>query len=166
MGRQESTFRVLGIDPSGHFKEGAGTTGWCLLLAEDYGRTVKLLETGELFSGHFQSPEDYWLDHFRLIDSKRSADELPFHVSMEHYVLYANKAKAQINSEMETSQLIGAIRCHCAKEYINLALRPASMVKDRWSDHILARKGIDVTVMSNHMKDAIRHAVHFASFGK
>jgi len=162
LGRE--TFYVMGIDPSGSFKEGQGTTGWCIIKVTD---KITLITTGEVCATHYRTAEEYWEAHLHLIEDQVDwRSDYPLYVSMEAYVLYANKAKAQINSEMETSQLIGAIRVYCRQNDIVLAMRNAGAVKDRWADHILEHKGIPVKGMSNHVKDAIRHAVHYATFRK
>lgn len=167
MGREESTFYILGIDPSGSFKEGNGTTGWCLLKQD--GKKSILMRTGEISAEKYPTAESYWAAHLELIDSQiewQAASRIPFHISMESYILYATKAKAQINSEMETSQLIGAIRIHCFMNDLSLTMRSASQVKDRWADNILIHKGIDIAHLSAHIKDSIRHAMHYAHFRK
>ena len=161
------TFIIMGIDPSGSFKEGAGTTGWCLLKQE--GKKITLMETGEISSLHYQTAVAYWAEHLELISRRSEAawkEHHSFAVSVEAYVLYATKAKAQINSEMETSQLIGAIRMHCFMNDLLLSMRTASQVKDRWADNILIHKGIDIAHLSGHIKDSIRHAMHYAHFRK
>lgn len=155
---------ILGIDPSGAFKEGIGTTGWCLLKQE--GKKITLIKTGELAADKYQTAEQYWEAHLELIEREFEEANAWMHVSMEAYVLYATKAKAQINSEMETSQLIGAIRVYCMQNDIELSMRTASQVKDRWSDNILIHKGINIAHLSGHIKDSIRHAMHYAHFRK
>ena len=164
---------VLGIDPSGNFFEGKGITGWCVFdIVKD-----KVVECGSLYASRAKSQEAYWWTHVVLINSmfnKYKAKGIV--VSMEDYVLYARQAKAQINSGMETSQLIGVIKTHCWIKRIALYMRTASHVKRRWTDNILCNKGYirkdrssffadcKAKVLCEHERDAIRHAVHCATF--
>ena len=53
---------------------------------------------------------------------------------MEDYVLYADKAKTQINSKMETCRLLGIMQNHCDTLKIPYRLELASAVKNRWED--------------------------------
>ena len=80
---------------------------------------------------------------------------------VEEYILYAQKAAAQINSHFETSQLIGVIRLYCWQNNIPVFSRPAARAKPRWTDEILVHKGIlseedVVNGYSPHIKDSIR----------
>lgn len=100
-------------------------------------------------------------------------------VICEDYLLYANKLHDQINSRMETPKLIGCIQLCCYKNIIPYYMQTAAEVKKRWADHILLHKGyikpgsrkgsyVPATGMqdsySHHSLDAIRHAVHYATF--
>jgi hypothetical protein len=97
-------------------------------------------------------------------------------VSFEDFVLYAKQAKAQINSGMETSQLIGIIKMECYLHNIKYYHRKASVAKPRWTDSILSAnnyiyptgRGYFVECyqmpLSDHIRDSIRHAVHCAVF--
>ena len=50
---------VLGIDPSGNFFEGKGTTGWCVFdIVKD-----KVVECGSLYASRAKSQEAYWWAH-------------------------------------------------------------------------------------------------------
>lgn len=158
MGREEKTVTILAIDPSGSFKEGSGTTGWSILTKKD--NVVEVVAYGELKASDFDKPIEYWDAHCALIDAY-TVDRVVF----ESYILYAAKAKAQINSEMETCQLIGIIKHFCYVNNIPCEDRTASMVKNRWSDRILEHKGICITGLSGHVKDSIRHGMHCMYFG-
>ena len=97
---------VLVIYPSGAFNEGKGTTGMCLLRKAKY---YRLDRAWEIRAKDFFSAEQYWYEHLRYIE--RMHKQHPnLVVSFEEYILYAQKAAAQINSHFETSQLIGVIR--------------------------------------------------------
>lgn len=156
---------VLGIDPSGAFNEGKGTTGMCLLSKAKY---YRLDRAWEIRAKDFFSAEQYWYEHLRYIE--RIHKQHPnLVVSFEEYILYAQKAAAQINSHFETSQLIGVIRLYCWQNNIPVFSRPAARAKPRWTDEILVHKGIlseedVVNGYSPHIKDAIRHAMHCIAF--
>lgn len=59
---------------------------------------------------------------------------------------------------------------------IKTVFQTASLVKNRWTDAILVHKGLirqqggsfylAETKLSDHSRDAIRHAVHYATFRK
>ena len=164
---------VLGIDPSGNFNEGKGTTGWCVLDTH----MDRIIECGSIQASKCNSQQGYWLAHVNMISTMYSRyKDKGFVVSMEDYVLYSHQAKAQINSAMETSQLIGVIKMLCFYKCIPLYIRTASQVKKRWTDNILCLKGyirkvgsgyfLDCKVHTTceHERDAIRHAVHCATF--
>jgi Holliday junction resolvasome RuvABC endonuclease subunit len=154
---------ILGIDPSGAFKEGKGTTGFALL--DDDGTPINHY----VIEAHaYESRWAYWS---AVINSILTVvDKYGAYVSMEDYVLYGSSAKAQINSQMETSKLIGAIEQALWEHNITVFMRNASQVKGRWADKILEHKGILVKhgnghtcagkVINQHAKDALRHAVH------
>lgn len=163
---------VLGIDPSGAFHEGKGTTGLCLL---SKGKNYRIDYIWELKASNFLTAEAYWHEHTRRIEQlyKRYPELV---ISIEDYILYSQKALSQINSHFETSQLIGVIKTYCWLHEIPLHIRPAAAVKRRWSDDILVHKGL-LTVnkgkyycraseepLSLHIRDSIRHAVHCLAF--
>ena len=56
---------VLALDPSGAFKEGLGTTGWCLFDQH----TDKIVKFGFIYAGNFATQFKYWDEHIQLIDS-------------------------------------------------------------------------------------------------
>lgn len=164
---------MLGIDPSGSYKEGKGTTGWCLLDRD----LNSIIKCGELRAESYSSQEAYWIAHLILIEQMFvKYREAGFVVSMEDYILYTNSIKSQINSAMETCQLIGAIKMACYVRSITLYMRTAVHVKRRWADSILVHNGYiyksqqhyytacHSPVLSDHVRDSIRHAVHCAIF--
>lgn len=164
---------VLGIDPSGNYYEGKGITGWCVFDT----KLDRVIECDSIKAAMAKSQLAYWYAHIELIRhcTERYGKNNVI-VSMEDYVLYSHQAKAQINSAMETSQLIGVIKMRCWLYGIPLYMRTASRVKKRWTDHILCLKGylrksgssffVDckAKVTCDHERDAIRHAVHCATF--
>jgi hypothetical protein len=166
---------VLSIDPSGSFYEGKGTTGWCLFDAIN----MEVLDIGTIHAADYDDMEAYWDAHIELI-KEISQDFLPERilVIIEDYVLYKDSAQVQTNSRMETSKLIGVIQHYCWRFKIHYWMQLAAEVKPRWSDSILEHKGILVKqkgryIVSNryrqiatngHIRDAIRHAVHYCTF--
>ena len=162
---------TLGIDPSGAFKEGSGTTGWCVL----DNKTNKLLKVGTVAAKDYSTYHDYWDAHIKLIKqlNKKYSNMA---VSIEDYILYKNHAMSQVNSQLETVQLLGIIKHFCWSYAIDYYIRPAVAVKKRWADNILLYKGILIMsgrhytvpgtkqTVCEHERDAIRHAIHFNTF--
>lgn len=160
---------VLAIDPSGNYKEGKGITGWCLL--DTY--TKKVIKFGYISASMYYNQFAYWDAHITLIDSLVGYAPA---IVIEDYLLYGNRANNQINSRFETPQLIGIIKYECYKRGIMIYVQTAASVKQRWNNSILVKKGylnsdkrgyyIGKILVSDHIQDALRHAVHFATFGK
>ena len=94
---------ILAIDPSGNFKEGRGTTGWCLFDI----KTNKIIKFGVITAADYKDQFKYWDAHITLIDSLSGYKP---EVVMEDYLLYSNRAEAQTNSRLETPQLLGIIK--------------------------------------------------------
>lgn len=164
---------TIGIDPSGSFKEGKGTTGWCVL----DNTTNTVVQIGTVAAKNFDTYQLYWDAHLQLIKQLRKQYGSKTAVSIEDYILYKTSALAQVNSQMETVQLIGIIKHFCWERKYDWFMRPAVAVKARWADDILVHKGIinkinkhyvlpiDPThALCDHERDAIRHAVHFNTF--
>ena len=160
---------ILAIDPSGNFKEGKGITGWCLLDTE----TKKIVKFGYISAEMYSNQYTYWDAHITLIDSLSGFAPA---VVVEDFLLYSNRATNQINSRFETPQLIGIIKYECYKRGTMVYIQTAASVKKRWNNDILVKKGylnvkgrcyyIGSVLVSDHIQDALRHAVHFATFGK
>lgn len=160
---------VLAFDPSGNFNEGKGTTGWCLF--DTF--TNKIVKFGIIRAVKYDSLMDYWSAHLKLIDDLSG---YAMTVVIEDYLLYSNKADSQITSRFETPKLIGMLQYELYLRGIKVIFQTASLVKNRWTDHILAHKGliheqedgyyINEIKLSEHCRDSIRHAVHYATFGK
>lgn len=161
---------ILALDPSGAFYEGKGTTGWCLF---DAG-TMQVVRIGFISAKDFLCMEAFWHAHVDLIRQWYTPDCI---VVMEDYLLYAHKTNEQINSRMETPKVIGVLQHFCWKETIPYYMQTASEAKPRWTDAILEYKGYIVpkgkgfalgsnpkVLVNRHCKDAIRHAVHYATF--
>lgn len=164
---------ILALDPSGNYTEGKGTTGWCLF---DANKNCVVI-TGFIEAGANECYEAYWDKHLSLIEGMRykaALDGAEIIVVIEDYVLYAHKSDAQINSKMETPKLIGVIQHYCWKENVSYKMQLAAEVKTRWTDDILVHKGYleksgnrykaNGHIINRHVKDSIRHAVHFNTF--
>ena len=162
---------VLAFDPSGSFYEGKGTTGWCIMDT----KTKEVLIVGAIKATDFSVPEEYWGAHLELIrTAKKTYKSLA--VSVEDYLLYQDKAISQVNSRFETVQLIGIIKYYCYTNNICIRLRPAVIVKKRWTNEVLLyhntvhmrKRKYYVKCRSEalltHELDAIRHAIHYSYF--
>lgn len=168
---------ILGIDPSGNFDEGKGTTGWVLLDS----KTGKVCKFGYISASKFATQYAYWNAHIALLESLIGYH---YEVIIEDYQLYANRATDQINSKLETPRLIGIIEYECWMRSIPLYKELAAAVKTRWSENILEhkgylkRKGLSnkwcisqkdgkvLTEVPDHVRDALKHAVHRYTFRK
>ncbi len=159
---------VLAIDPSGNFEEGKGITGWCLIEKEN----IKIIKFGMIKATQYKTKEEYWHAHLELIDSMQG---FGVHLVVEDYRIYANRAKTQINSKLETPKLLGIIELEAFYRGIPITLQMAASVKKRWADNILVHKGLikekgnkyelNNVTLTDHIKDAIRHGVHYVTFG-
>jgi hypothetical protein len=158
---------VLAIDPSGSYFEGKGTTGWAIIDSE----TKKLVNYGSVRAADYSTVNFYYQAVGALIKPNMK-------VVIEEYLLYANKAKQQINSKMETSKLIGYLQMRCYELNVQYSMQLAGEVVKRWADHILVHKGIIKQangklrnlyyalgrITNDHERDAMRHAMHYITF--
>lgn len=162
---------ILAIDPSGNFEEGKGTTGICCFACKD--NCIDKIK--DIHASAFNSKEAYWQAHTAFIQSV--LDVLPNTiVIIEDFTLDPRRAMQQSHSKMETPKLIGILQLYCKQNNIPYKMQRAVEVKNRWTDHILEYKKYIVKKnkmyylpehtrpISRHCKDAIRHAVHFATF--
>lgn len=162
---------ILALDPSGNFEEGKGTTGICGFNT----KTNKVDLLIEIHASAFDSKEAYWQAHTNFINEilRRLPNTM---VIIEDFTLDPRRAMQQSHSKMETPKLIGILQLHCKQNNIPYKMQRAVEVKNRWADHILEYKKYiqkknkmyylpdrDKPI-SRHCKDAIRHAVHFATF--
>ena len=164
---------IIGIDPSGAFNEGKGTTGLAVLNTV----TNELAYTGWIAAVEFPTLEAYFDAHIEwLADCVHRYQDVV--VSIEDYILYADHATAHTNTHLETSQLLGLIKWWCYKNKITYTIRPAAAVKSRFTNNILKREGYIFEAaggklftkvrmarnLSNHELDAIRHAAYCYKF--
>lgn len=162
---------IVALDPSGNFTEGNGTTGICELNGE-------MAEVREIHAGKYKSAEEYWNVHIKYLESILFWEDKKFELVMEGYRLYGHKSDTQVNSTLETPQLIGVIRYWCYANNVPLKIQYAVEVKNRWSDSVLEKKGIIEIVnkrrklissgqwLNNHKTDALRHALHYQRYNK
>ena len=164
---------VLAFDPSGSFHEGKGITGWCFYDC----KAKKIKRAGVINSKDFTTAPAYWNAHTDLIYELHQSFKPRFLVIAEDYLLYADKAEAQINSRMETCRLLGILEHSCWDWGIPFHMQTASQVVNRWNNQVLEFKKIlyfegnrphlmvTQKPVSRHTLDAIRHAIHYATFG-
>lgn len=158
---------VLALDPSGSYKEGQGTTGWVLYDQE----TRKVIKFGAILASKYSCQFKYWDAHIELIDGLSGYQPT---IVIEDYLLYGTKAQNQINSRLETPQLLGIIKYETYKRGLMVYIQTAAQVKVRWNDLILVNKGyihkdgmyysMAHTRVSDHVRDALRHALHFSTY--
>ena len=167
---------VIGVDPSGNFYEGKGTTG---IAVYDI-KTDRILHVNYVSAKFSCTQVEYWGTVIGTLEElvirygrKRCV------LAVEDYLLYANTAKSQINSTFETPQLIGVIKFFF-KDICPVLFRNANTAKTRWTDDILVRKkyllvdkklgyyiinddGV-MTQVIEHSRDAVRHALYCGKF--
>ena len=164
---------VLSFDPSGSFEEGKGISGYCLMDL----KTGRIIRAGIINAKDYKTAPAYWNDHLNLI--WEVSRKYPKHllVLAEDYILYKDKAESQTNSKMETCRLLGIMEHYCWSEDLHFLTQTASQVVNRWNNDVLVFKKIlyfegkrpHLTVsqkpVSRHTLDAIRHALHYKTFG-
>lgn len=162
---------ILAIDPSGNFEEGKGTTGTCVFdCTNNCVQTTK-----DIHANKFNSKEEYWQAHLNYIAQVHKVyPELI--VIIEDFTLDPRRAMQQSHSKMETPKVIGILQLYCQQNNIPYKMQRAVEIKNRWADKILEFKQYIIKQnrmyylpntskpISRHSKDAIRHAVHYATF--
>ena len=164
---------VLAFDPSGSFEEGKGTTGYCLMDL----KTGKILRAGVIHAKDFSTAPAYWNAHIQLIWEVSRKYPKQLLILAEDYILYKDKAESQTNSKMETCRLLGILEHYCWSEDLHFHTQTASQVVNRWNNDVLVFKKIlyfegkrpfliaSRKPVSRHTLDAIRHAIHYKTFG-
>lgn len=161
---------IIALDPSGNFEEGKGTTGCCLFSADQ----KAIISTWNIRASDYQSKEEYWNAHLNCL-KKFMLLYKDTVIVMEDFMLNPKRALQQSYSKMETPKLIGVIQLACAKNNWPLKMQLPVEAKSRWPDSFLERKHLIIKsnkgyttkfgqTISRHEKDAIRHAVHYATF--
>lgn len=166
-------YYVLAFDPSGAYEKGKGTTGWCVMDCT----CSRIIQIGTLKATDYPSKYEYWDAHIQLIRKmlKQYGDKLA--ISIEDYILYANKAEAQVNSNFETVRLIGIIEHYCWNNGVHCRTRLAATAKTRYTDDVLVYKKLikpclggyivdcaNDHLLATHELDAIRHAMYYTAF--
>ena len=161
---------IVALDPSGNFTEGNGTTGICELDGVN-------ISVDDIQANKYKQAEEYWRAHIYYLKMALKFNP-DMEVVMEGYRLYGHKSDTQVNSTLETPQLIGVIRYWCYANNVPLKIQFAVEVKNRWSDSVLEKKRIIEKVngrrklissgqwLNNHKTDALRHALHYQRYGR
>jgi hypothetical protein len=157
---------LIAIDPSGNFsaKEGKGTTGWAT-----FDRDGDITDFGDIRAGDWSTAEMYW-DAVILKSAKYET------IVCESFQLQPGRAMAQSWSDMETPQMIGALRYMASVNGTPFILQPPS-IKTRFKDDILTHMGIVSTSTgktymclerrtNEHQRDAMRHGLHYFKYGR
>lgn len=162
---------IIALDPSGNFEEGKGTTGICIFNAKN-NCIAKLVN---IRAEQYPTKEAYWQAHIDFIQKETQLNSNTI-IVIEDFLLDPRRAMQQSHSKMETPKLIGILQLHCKQHNLIYKMQRPVEVKTRWADSILEYKHYIVkrntmyylpnatTPISRHCKDAIRHAVHFATF--
>lgn len=153
--------KILAIDPSGAFNEGKGETGYVITINN------KIISFGSIKAWEYVSRADYWKAIADLITNNK-----PHVMVIEQYRVYSNQAATHINSEMETSKLLGYLEMKALENKIPVEFQMAVSVKTRFNDKILTHLGyirrdnrgayyLDAQHVPNHIVDALRHALFY-----
>lgn len=164
---QQNSYSIetqIWLDPSGNFSEGKGTTGWATFVNGQVARF------GEVKASDYASQEEYWYVVARIVTGA-NADL----IGCESYRLFGHKAQSQVQSAMETCQLIGYLRMVAYHRNIPFVMQDPSQ-KVRVNDENLTREGVfekrgnnyyfEGKLTNLHMRDAIRHGIHYNRYGR
>ena len=157
---------VLAIDPSGNFP--GGTTAFCQFDTE-----AKTYRTCMVRAKDYNTQLEYWNAVTDCMIASASD-----HIVCEDFILYAHKATAQSWSSLDTARLVGVLEYMAHIEELPFSLQRAVEVMKRWADDQLIHAGYlkrvgkrraNITTDSEqflveHEIDALRHAVHYATF--
>ena len=169
----ENSDYTIAFDPSGNYYEGKGTTGVAIAVGS------YIFHTSQIAAAEFPSQMEYWTAVIKVIkDYAEQAKQkgVKLNVVCEDYRLYASASNAQINSNLETPQIIGAIKWYCHMIGVPITMQMAAEVKDRWSDDVLRAKHllthdrktgqafVGNLSVNNHSLDAVRHCLHYLTF--
>ena len=158
--------RILAIDISGNYKEGKGTTGYCIGNGDG-----TIIEIGEIKAKDFASRMEYHDAVLSLALNKNKVDV----IVCENFRLYQHKAQAQVHSELETPRIIGALEYCAWLKQMPLYFQMAVDVKKRFSDEIMLENNIlqkhknalyfNFIKTNDHIRDAMRHYYYFVRYG-
>lgn len=153
---------ILGIDPSGD-----GTSGFCLMNSD-----CEIILIKELHRKRFAKTEMYWDYHIKFIERIIKTCKNNIIVAIEDFILNPKKANRFVGNEMNTSRLLGIIQHYCfnSTDCLIKIVKPAvcqSSISDEYLSTnkiiVKSKRGYDTpygSVISNHVKDAIRIAVY------
>ena len=120
MGRLKLT--ILGLDPSGTYKYGSGTTGYSVV--STHLNKIKIIEMETIRAKNFLTKEEYYKAHIELIKKHK-----PNLIICENFILYAHSMRALSNQEMETSELIGYLEGKANEMNIEFIRQNAQLIK-------------------------------------
>ena len=135
--------RLVAIDPGGEH------VGWCEALWD--GKEMQVGYVEELTPDQATERAELVFPHTDT-------------VIIESFRLYPDKAKMLVGSEMETSQLIGALKYLSRHHRCGLVMQPASIKVP--TESLMRHRGIRhlavTTKKGGHAKDAETHLMHHA----
>jgi hypothetical protein len=137
--------RILAFDPG-------ETVGWALM---DSG---VLKASGQVRTTEFTQEQ---INDLKMLISPQS----PAFVAYESYRVYSWKTDDHAWNEVHTAQIIGVIRAECLEYSIPYVMQTAQVAKQFVTDEKLIAWGL-WKKGEKHARDAIRHAVYAALFGK
>jgi len=137
--------RIIGIDP--------GTTTGIVLLDVTQ-QQIKIIDALQPSSGRACR----WLaEEFR--DSRVAIDA----VAIERFTISARTIRGTRSGALEALYTIGAIRYLCDQAAVPLAMQAVSTAKNAFNDDRLRRLGLARKTHGPHERDALRHALLYAS---
>ena len=167
--------KIIAFDPSGSFKYGSGTSGWCIM--ED--TNFEIIKLGNIKAKDYETKELYFKAHIDLLEKEKLSV-----LVIENFILYKGTASSMVNKELETSELIGYIVGKATElnmkvyrqnsQEIKTVLKKSNIIlnilnhskeqivfkktkKDRQQWYYQEKR------ISNHIIDAIRHAVLYSN---
>lgn len=166
---------ILVFDPSGSFKYGSGTTGWCIMNTKNF----EIFQIGNIKAKNYETREAYFKAHIDVLRSE-NLDALV----IEDFILYKSTASTMVNQELETSELIGYLNGKANEMLLPVYRQNAQQIKT-----VLKRRNVLLSIVnsfmyqlefktnkldreqwyykgvriSSHMVDAIRHGVLFSN---
>lgn len=163
---------ILAVDPSGSYKYGSGTTGWCAVTSSGM-----ILLTGNIKAKDYKTKAEYIKAHDELFNEIN-----PDILVIENFILYQGTASTLYNQELETSELIGYMCGKAEDRKIKVVRQNAQLIKtalykpnillnvvnQNFNQLVLKKTKIDRQQwifenkrISNHMVDSIRHAFYY-----
>jgi hypothetical protein len=132
--QEHNPVKYLGIDPG-------GSNGVCGYDAKFYLIFMYTIKAADMID---------FLDQFKTIDE----------CVIEDYLLYPNKSKEQVYSDMETSRIIGRVEYWAERHDVKLIKQGASIKKTGYA--WIGRKPLPKSNPFNHELDAHVHFMYWA----